>query len=124
MCKESVHVLFDESNSLIENCAQDEDFELGLAKKGFSPTHEETKNSQEGLGAGPVSKEEGQGSEQTGGTPVEPCLEQNDTNRPETGTKSSAETEPIAGSERESSNNQAEGRPLPRTWKYKKSHPP
>ena len=60
LCVEkSVHVLFDESNSLIENGAQDEDFELGLAKKDFSPTHEETKNSQEGSGAGPVSKEEG-----------------------------------------------------------------
>jgi len=42
---ESVHVLFDESNSLVENYAQDEGFELGLAKKDFLPTHEESKNS-------------------------------------------------------------------------------
>jgi len=31
--EESVHMLFDESNSLVKNDAQDEDFELGLAKK-------------------------------------------------------------------------------------------
>jgi len=48
--EESVHVLFDEFNSLIENDAQDENFELGLAKKDFLPTHEESKNSQEGSG--------------------------------------------------------------------------
>ena len=70
-----MHVLLNESNSIIENGAQDEDFVLGLAKKDFSSTHKETKNSQEGSGAGPVSKEEGQGSEQTGGTPIEPCFE-------------------------------------------------
>ena len=46
--EESVHVLFDESNSLVENDAQDEDFELGLPKKDLLPTHEESKNSQEG----------------------------------------------------------------------------
>jgi len=61
--EESVHVLFDESNSLVEIEAQDEDFELGLAKKDFSPIHEESKNSQEGSGTGPVSKTKKQGSE-------------------------------------------------------------
>ena len=30
-----MHVLFDESNSLSENDAQEEDFELSLAKKGL-----------------------------------------------------------------------------------------
>jgi len=45
LCVEkSVHVLFDKSNSLIENGAQDEDFELGLAKKDCLPNHEESKN--------------------------------------------------------------------------------
>ena len=43
--EESVHVLLDESNSLIENDAQDEDFEWGFAKKDVLPTHEESKNS-------------------------------------------------------------------------------
>ena len=54
-----MHVLFDESNSLIED-AQDDDFELGLARKVFLPTQEESKNFQEGLGTGPDSKAEGQ----------------------------------------------------------------
>jgi len=56
-----VHVLFDESNSLVENNAQDEEFELGLAKKDFSPIHEGGKDSQEGSGIGPVFKAERQG---------------------------------------------------------------
>ena len=46
--EESVHVLFDESNSLVENDAQDEDVELGLAKKYLLLTHEECRNPQEG----------------------------------------------------------------------------
>ena len=81
--EESVHVLFDEFNSLVENDAQDEDFELGHTKKDFLLTHEESKNSQEGSGTGPVSKAKKQGSEQTGGTSAEPCLEQTKTNSPE-----------------------------------------
>ena len=39
-----MQVLFDESNSLVENDAQDENFELGLAKKDLLLTHEEGKN--------------------------------------------------------------------------------
>jgi len=42
--EESVHVLFDESNSLIENGVQDEDLKLSLAKKDCLPNHEEGKN--------------------------------------------------------------------------------
>jgi len=37
--EESVHVLFDETNSLVEIDAQDDDFELGLAKKNLLLTH-------------------------------------------------------------------------------------
>ena len=33
--EESVHVPFDDTNSLVEINAQDDDFELGLAKKKF-----------------------------------------------------------------------------------------
>ena len=73
--EDSVHVLFDESNSLTENNVQDEDVELGLTKKNCSPNHEEGKNPQEGSGTGPDSKAKGQVSEQTGGTSAEPCLE-------------------------------------------------
>ena len=39
-----MHVLFDESNSLVENNAQDKDFELGLANKDLLLTREEGKN--------------------------------------------------------------------------------
>ena len=60
------------------------------------PTHEESKNSQEGLGTGPVSKAEKQGSEQTGGSSAEPCFEQNNTNGPEIGSKTGTETGPRA----------------------------
>ena len=74
LCVEkSVHVLFDESNSLIENNAQDEDFELGLAHKDLLFTHEEGKNPQVGSGTEPISKEEGQGFRQIGGTTARPC---------------------------------------------------
>ena len=97
LCVEkSVHVLFDESNSLGENDTQDEDFELGFAKKDFLPAHEESKNSQEGSGTGPVSKAEKYGSKQTGETSVEPCLEQNNTESPKTGSKIGTETGPRA----------------------------
>jgi len=82
--EESVHVLFDESNSLVENDAQDENFEVGLAKKDFLPTHDEGKNHPEGSGTGPVSKKEGQDDKQAGGTAAEPCLEQNLEIRPGT----------------------------------------
>jgi len=122
--EQSVHVLFDESNSLIENNAQDEEFELGLAKKDLLPTHKESKNFKEGSGTGPVSKSEKQGSEQTGGTSAEPYLEQKDTNSPETGSRIGTETGPRTVSEPGSPNNQVEydnvneDRPTPRTWKH------
>jgi len=80
-----VHVLFDESNSLVENDAQDEDVELGFTKKDLLLTHEEGKNSQDGSGTGPVFKEEGQGFKQTGETAAKPYLEQD--NIPETGVR-------------------------------------
>jgi len=78
--EESVYVLFDESNSLVENDAQDEDFELGLLRKiccshSFLLTHEEGKNPHVGPGTEPVSKKEGQGDKQTEGTTAEPYLE-------------------------------------------------
>jgi len=63
-----VHVLFDETNSLVEIDEQDDDFELGLAKKDLLLTQEEGKNPEEGLGPGDVSVKEGQGLDQTGGS--------------------------------------------------------
>jgi len=88
--EQSVHVLFDESNSLVENDAQDEDVELGLAKKDLLLTHEEGRNPQVGSGTEPVSKEEGQGFKQAGGTAAKPYLEQG--NIAETGARTSLET--------------------------------
>jgi len=70
--EESVHVLFDESNSLVENNAQDEDVELGLAKKYLLLTYEEGKNPQEGSGPEPGSKEEGHGDKQVEGKLLNP----------------------------------------------------
>jgi len=51
--EESLHVLFDESNSLSEDDVQDEDFELGLWKKDCLTNHEQGKNPQEGSSTGP-----------------------------------------------------------------------
>jgi len=50
--EENVHVLFDETNSLVEIDAQDDDFELGLAKKNLLLTLEEGKYPEEGSGLG------------------------------------------------------------------------
>ena len=48
--EESVHVLFDETYSLVETDTQDDDFELHLAKKNLLLTHEEGKYPEEGSG--------------------------------------------------------------------------
>ena len=50
-------MLFDEYNSLVENDAQDEDFELGLARKDLVLMHEKCKCSEEGSVPVAVSKE-------------------------------------------------------------------
>ena len=119
-----MHVLFDESNSLIED-AQDDDFELGLARKVFLPTQEESKNFQEGSGTGPDSNADQQASDQTGRTSAEPCLQQRTTENPESGARIGTETEtgPVTVFGPGSPYNQAEDRPVFRTWKYQKSHP-
>ena len=94
MCEESVHVLFDESNSLSENDVQDEGLELGLTKKDCLLNHEKGKNPLEGLGTGPDSNTDQQASVQTG-TPVEPYLQQRTIEIPESGAKIGIETGPI-----------------------------
>jgi len=48
---------------------------MDLAKKDLLLTHEEGKNPQEGSGTELVSKEEGQGFKQTGGTTAKSCLD-------------------------------------------------
>ena len=56
-----MHVLFDETNSLIENDAQDEEFKLGLARKYLLLIHEKGESPMNGSGPGVVSSEGGQG---------------------------------------------------------------
>jgi len=73
--EESVHVLFDETNFLIDNDAQDKEFELGLARKDLLLIHEKGKSPINELGLGAVSLEGGQGLNQSGGSAVEPSLE-------------------------------------------------
>jgi len=90
--EESVHILFDESNSLSENDAQEEDFELGLAKEDLGSMHGKGKNHSGGSGPEPGSKEEGHDDKQTGGIVAKPCLQQNQNSNPETGSKITVQT--------------------------------
>ena len=76
---------FGETNSLIENDAQDERYELGLARKDLLLTHEKSKSPMNGSGIGAISSEGGQGLNQSGESTAEPSLEQNQTNFPRTG---------------------------------------
>jgi len=74
--EESVHVLFDKSNSLSENDAQEEDFELGFAKKELGSMHEKGKSHSEGSEPEPGLKKKGTMTDkQTGKTVAEPCLQ-------------------------------------------------
>ena len=85
--EESVHVLFDETNSLVEIDAQDDDFELGLAKKNLLLTYEEGKCPEDRSRPGAVSLKSGLGLNQTGASTIEPSLEQNQPNTPEIGSR-------------------------------------
>ena len=82
--KESVHVLVDKTNSLNENDAQDEDFELDLTKKDVLLIHKKGKSPENGLAPGAVPSKYGQGLNQSGGSTAEPILEQNQSNFPRT----------------------------------------
>ena len=79
--EESVHVLFDESNSLSENAAQEEEFELGLVRK------EVLLQDRQG-----VPQNDRQGENQTGRNTVEPCSGQNQSGS--SGTGSGTDCEP------------------------------
>jgi len=98
LCVEkSVHVLFDETNSLIENDAQGEEFELGFTKKKLLLIHEKDKSPVDGSGLGVVSSEGGQGLNQLGGSTIEPSLEQNQSNFLRTGSGTGYKTGPETG---------------------------
>ena len=123
MCCGKCACIFDESNSLSENDAHDEDFELGLTKKDCLSNHEQGKNPQEGSDTEPDSNVDQQASDQTGKISAEPCLQQRTTESPESGVRTGTETGPVTVSEPGSPHNQAEDRPVLRTWKHQKSHP-
>jgi len=69
-----VLVLIDETNSLIENDAQDKEFEPNLTRKDLV-LMDEGKCSEAGSGPKLVSKEEWQGYRETWGTAAEPLFE-------------------------------------------------
>ena len=82
-----MHVLFDETNSLVENDAQDEEFKLDLVRKHLLLIHENVKCPENGSGPGVGLLEGGQGLNQTGGSIAEPSLKQHRPNSPRTGSK-------------------------------------
>jgi len=91
-------VLFDETDSLFEIDAHDDDFELGLAKKNLLLTHKEGKYPADGSGPRAVSFEGGQGLNQIGESTVEPSLEQKQPTTPKTGSGTGSQTGPGTGS--------------------------
>ena len=78
---------------MIENDAQDKEFELDLARKDFELMYE-GKCYEEGSGPASVSMEGGQGLDQSGGITAKPCLEQNQLNGSETSSRTGAEPAP------------------------------
>ena len=75
--EESMHVLFDETNFLVENVAQDEEFELGLARKDMLLMHEKGECLEDGSWPRADLLKGGQGLIQTGGSVAEPSLKKN-----------------------------------------------
>jgi len=90
--EESVHVLFDETNSLIVNDAQDKEFELGLARKDLLVIHEKGKSPENAPGTGAVLSEGGEGVNQIGGSEAEPGLKQYQPNSSQTGSEIGSRT--------------------------------
>jgi len=73
-----VHVLFDETNSMIEHEMQDEEFELGLARENLTLTQNsmvDNGKSPEGeTSPGSENMEGGQGASQSEGSFAKPDL--------------------------------------------------
>ena len=76
--EESVHVLFDETNSLIKHDTQDEEFELGLMRKDFLLIQSSRGDNGEAPESEPNSKSDKvkgeQGAHQSGRSNAEPNL--------------------------------------------------
>jgi len=73
-----VHVLFNETNSLIEHDTQDEEFELGLMRKDFLLTQNSMVGNSKALEVEPSlesgNMEGDKGQHQSGGSNVKPNL--------------------------------------------------
>jgi len=120
-----MHMLFDDTNSLVENDAQDEEYKLGLARKELLLTHEEGKCPEDGSSSGADLLEGGQGLNQIGGSVPELSLEQNQPNSPQTGSETSSRivSEPVSPIIPARVESVSMGPLTPRPWKHQRSHP-
>jgi len=84
--EESAHVLFNETNSLFENDAHDEEYELGLVRRDLLLTQNSMLDKGKSLEGDPSPRadtlEGAQGVNQLGGSSVEPNIEQNQPTKP------------------------------------------
>ena len=119
--EESVHVLFDESNSLSENDAQEEEFELGLVRKEVLLQDRQGKNTMEKTTPEGVPQNDRQGENQTGGNTVEPCSGQHQSGS--SGTGSGTDCEPDSPSVPVRVEHVSVDPLTPRPWKHQRSHP-
>jgi len=94
--EESVHVLFYETNSLVEYNALDEEYELGLTRRDLllaqNSMHEKDKSPESKPSPRADPLEGGQGLNQTRGSIAEPRLEQNQPNSAQTDLRTGCRT--------------------------------
>ena len=130
--EESVHLLFDETNSLIEHDTQDEEFEHGLVRKDLSVTQSSMLDNGKVLESEPSpgsnNMEGKQGPCQSGRSNVKPNLVQNwptqlDSSRTDLGTRSRIDPEPVSPCSQERLENVFVDSIIPRPWKHQCSHP-
>jgi len=135
--EESVHVLFDETNPLVENDAQDEEYKLGLAKRDLllsqNSMHEKGKPPEGEPSPGDNTLEGGQGLDQSRGSIAEPSLEENRLNSPRTGLEtgsrigleisSKIDPGPVSPSIPARVESMSVDPLTPRPWKHQSSHP-
>jgi len=120
--EESVHVLFDETNSLVENNAQDKDFNLGLARKDNGKMLESEPLPKAN------GKESGQEVDQSGGSSADPDMDRNQPTQPQLsqidqGTDFRPDPEPGSTSHQERVKSGSMDPFTLRHWKHQSSHP-
>ena len=121
-----MHVFFDESNSLNESNAHDEEFELVLVQKELLNQEKQGENTLKETGTEAVPQSDSQGKLQTGGNTVEPCSEPCSSGTSlqtgaETGSGGVLEPDPTHTSVR---TKHVVVDPInPRSWKHHSSHP-